>query len=36
VLKKHGHDVVATLDGAEAWEAMQRPGRADDRDPRLV
>jgi two-component system cell cycle response regulator len=25
VLKKHGHDVVVTVDGAEAWDAMQRP-----------
>jgi two-component system cell cycle response regulator len=25
VLKKYGHEVVATVDGAEAWEAMQRP-----------
>jgi two-component system cell cycle response regulator len=25
VLQKCGHDVVATLDGAAAWEAMQRP-----------
>ena len=25
VLRKWGHDVVATLDGAEAWQAMQRP-----------
>ena len=25
VLTKHGHDVVATVDGAEAWEAMRRP-----------
>jgi diguanylate cyclase (GGDEF)-like protein len=25
VLKKHGHEVVVTVDGAEAWEAMQRP-----------
>ena len=25
VLKKHGHEVVMTLDGSEAWEAMQRP-----------
>ncbi len=25
VLKKFGHDVVATVNGAEAWEAMQRP-----------
>jgi len=24
VLKKWGHDVVATVDGMEAWEAMQR------------
>jgi two-component system cell cycle response regulator len=26
VLKKHGHDVVVTVDGAEAWDALQRPG----------
>jgi len=25
VLKKAGHDVVTTLDGSEAWQAMQRP-----------
>ena len=25
VLKRHGHDVVATVDGAEAWEALQAP-----------
>ena len=25
VLKKHGHDVVVTVDGAEAWDALQRP-----------
>jgi two-component system, cell cycle response regulator len=25
VLRKHGHDVVTTVDGAEAWEAMRRP-----------
>jgi diguanylate cyclase (GGDEF)-like protein len=25
VLRKWGHEVVATLDGAQAWEAMQRP-----------
>jgi len=25
VLKKYGHEVVATVDGAEAWEIMQRP-----------
>jgi len=25
VLKKWGHEVEATLDGAQAWEAMQRP-----------
>jgi two-component system cell cycle response regulator len=25
VLKKWGHEVVITVDGAEAWEAMQRP-----------
>ena len=25
VLKKYGHEVVATVDGAEAWEVMQRP-----------
>jgi two-component system, cell cycle response regulator len=25
VLKKHGHEVVVTVDGTEAWEAMQRP-----------
>ncbi len=25
VLKKHGHDVVMTVDGSEAWLAMQRP-----------
>ncbi len=24
LLIKHGHDVVATVNGAEAWEAMQR------------
>jgi diguanylate cyclase (GGDEF)-like protein len=26
VLKKCGYEVVATVDGTEAWEAMQRPG----------
>ena len=26
VLAKHGHEVVATVDGTEAWEAMRRPG----------
>ncbi len=25
VLKKWGHEVVATVDGGQAWEAMQRP-----------
>jgi two-component system cell cycle response regulator len=25
VLKKYGHEVLATVDGAEAWEVMQRP-----------
>src|ERR1035437_7441439 len=25
VLKKHGHEVVVTVDGTEAWGAMQRP-----------
>ena len=25
VLKKHGHEVVTTVDGSEAWEQMQRP-----------
>jgi diguanylate cyclase (GGDEF)-like protein len=25
VLKKHGHEVVVTMDGTEAWGAMQRP-----------
>ena len=25
VLKKHGHEVVATVNGAEAWQAMQQP-----------
>ena len=25
VLKKHGHEVVVTVDGAEAWDALQRP-----------
>lgn len=25
VLKKHGYEVVVTVDGTEAWEAMQRP-----------
>ena len=25
VLKKYGHEVVVTMDGAEAWDAMQRP-----------
>jgi two-component system cell cycle response regulator len=25
VLKKHGYEVVVTVDGAEAWDAMQRP-----------
>ena len=25
VLKKWGHEVVATVDGAQAWETMQRP-----------
>jgi diguanylate cyclase (GGDEF)-like protein len=25
VLKKHGDEVVVTVDGAEAWEAMQQP-----------
>ena len=25
VLKKHGHEVVVTVDGAEAWAALQRP-----------
>jgi CheY-like chemotaxis protein len=24
VLKKNGHEVLATMDGAEAWEVMQR------------
>ncbi len=26
VLTKHGHDVVAMVNGAEAWQAMQQPG----------
>ena len=26
VLKKFGHEVVATEDGAKAWQAMQQPG----------
>ena len=25
VLQKFGHEVIATMDGSEAWEAMQRP-----------
>ncbi len=25
VLRKHGHEVVVTVDGAEAWEAMRGP-----------
>ena len=25
VLTRHGHDVIETVNGAEAWEAMQRP-----------
>ena len=25
VLKKHGHEVLVTVDGAVAWEAMQQP-----------
>ena len=25
VLKKHGHEVVVTVDGAEAWDALGRP-----------
>jgi diguanylate cyclase (GGDEF)-like protein len=25
VLRKYGHEVVATVDGDEAWQAMQRP-----------
>ena len=25
VLQKHGHEVVVTTDGAEAWDAMRRP-----------
>ncbi len=25
VLRKHGHEVVATVDGTEAWEAMRQP-----------
>ena len=25
VLKKHGHEVVASVDGAEAWSVLQRP-----------
>jgi two-component system, cell cycle response regulator len=25
VLRKHGHEVVATVDGTEAWEALRRP-----------
>ncbi len=25
VLKKMGHDVIETVNGAEAWESMQRP-----------
>jgi len=25
VLRKYGHEVLATTDGAEAWEVMQRP-----------
>lgn len=24
-LTKHGHDVIETVDGAEAWQVMQRP-----------
>ncbi len=31
ILKKQGHDVVATVNGAEAWEAMQKPDA-----PRMV
>ncbi len=31
VLKKRGHEVVATVNGAEAWEALQQPDA-----PRLV
>ena len=26
VLKKEGHEVVATVNGAEAWQALQQPG----------
>ena len=26
VLRKHGHEVVAAVDGTEAWEAMRQPG----------
>ena len=25
VLKKHGHEIVATDNGAKAWQAMQQP-----------
>src|SRR5260221_2491000 len=25
VLKKHGHEIVTTVDGDEAWQEMQRP-----------
>ena len=25
VLKKHGHEVVTTVDGAEAWDVLQQP-----------
>jgi len=26
VLKKKGHEVTATVNGAEAWQALQQPG----------
>ncbi len=26
VLKKQGHDVTATVNGTEAWEALRQPG----------
>jgi len=28
VLKKHGHDVVVAVNGAEAWLALQQPDPA--------
>ncbi|MCX7003365.1 MAG: response regulator [bacterium] len=31
MLKKHGHEVLVTVNGAQAWQAMQQPGA-----PRLV